>query len=650
MGQSSVKAILTERPDFVCEFGPFRIDRAAGRLLRDGHPVPLTPKAFDVLLVLVENPGHLVEKDELMNRVWAESFVEEGNLKVTISMLRKALEEGANGQRYIETVPRKGYRFAADVKEFLDNGHELVVRERTRSSITLEEERDAGGQEPGKIRQATKTNLLNRQVIVACVVITGLAIAAYYLLRRPSQPAGQVRSLAVLPFKPIVADSRDESIELGMADTLINRLSNIRQIAVRPISAVRKYTGLEQDPVGAGRELQVDSVLDGSIQRSGEQIRVSVRLIRVADGAPLWANQFDEKYTSIFAVQDAISRKVATTLAVRLGGEEKRLLTKRYTENTEAYEAYLKGRYYWNKENEEGYKKGMEYFQQALSIDPDYALAHAGIADSYNMMGYWGVVAPKEAFPKAKAAANQALAIDETLAEAHASLAYAEVEYDWDFVNPEIEYRRALELNPNYATARLWYAEYLILGGRLDDGNAELKQAQLNDPLSQPISLIAAASLYYARQYDQAIEQLRKTVELDPNFILAYDLMGACYREERMYDQAVASYEKELTLEHVDPHTVASLMEAYKRSGMRGYWQRHIELLKQQSRQNYISPVFIAMDYAELGDKDQAIAWLAKAFDERSGWLLEINLDPTWDNLRTDPRFVDLIQRLAITH
>jgi DNA-binding winged helix-turn-helix (wHTH) protein len=239
MGQSSVKAILTERPDLVCEFGPFRVDRAAGRLLRDGHPVPLTPKAFDVLLVLVENPGHLVEKDELMTRVWADSFVEEGNLKVTISMLRKALEEGASGQRYIETVPRKGYRFAADVKEFLDNGQELVVRERTRSSFTLEEERDAGGQERGKIRQATKTNLLNRQVIVACVVITGLPIAAYYLLRRPSEPVGKVRSLAVLPFKPIVADSRDESIELGMADTLINRLSNIRQIAVRPISSVR---------------------------------------------------------------------------------------------------------------------------------------------------------------------------------------------------------------------------------------------------------------------------------------------------------------------------------------------------------------------------------------------------------------------------
>src|SRR5438046_2386363 len=324
----------------IFEFGPFRLDPAERMLLRDGQPVPLTLKAFDVLLLLVENSGHLVSKNELMNRVWAESFVEEGNLKVTVSMLRKALEDANGGARYIETVPRRGYRFVTEVKDLTAESVDLVMHERSRETITIDAE--------GIVTDRSKASRVPFLLVGALLIVLGL-VGGFFLLRNRTQPlapaasTAPIRSIAVLPFKPLVPDSRDESLELGMADTLITRLSGLKEVVVRPTSAVRKYAGLEQDAIAAGREQRVDAVLDGNLQRAGDRLRVTVRFVRVADGQTLWTQSFDENFTDIFAVQDHVSEKVAGLLAVKLTEQEQTLLTKRNTDNPQAYELYLKG-------------------------------------------------------------------------------------------------------------------------------------------------------------------------------------------------------------------------------------------------------------------------------------------------------------------
>jgi tetratricopeptide (TPR) repeat protein len=369
-------------------------------------------------------------------------------------------------------------------------------------------------------------------------------------------------------------------------------------------------------------------------------------LVSVADGRQLWADKFDEKFIDIFGVQDSISGKVVGTLALKLGGDESLLLNKRYTESTAAFEAYLKGRHHWNKETKESLQKGIEYFREAIRLDPNYALAYAGIADSYNMMGYWGIVPPKDAFPQAKEAAKKSLELDPTLAEAHCALAYIKFEYDWDVDNAESEYQRAISLNPGYASAHQWYGEYLMIAQRSQEAAAELRIAREIDPLSQPVNMITAAVFYTMHRYDEAIAHLQKTIELDPNFVVAHTFLAACYEKKGLYEQAVNEYEHEYTLEGDNSRTIAALRETYQSSGMNAYWRKHVELLKARSTRTYVSPVFIAMDYANLGDKDRAFEWLDKAYAERSGWLLELKIDPVWDKLRTDSRFQALLERV----
>src|SRR5258706_2703572 len=354
------------------EFGPFRLDATERLLLRAEEVVPLTPKVFDLLLALVENGGHVLSKDELLQRVWPDSFVEEANLSRNIFTLRKALGEDTDEQRYIETVPRRGYRFVASVMSWPKESDDLVVAERARSRIMIEQEEETG---------RTETIVVSRRrlgalTLAACVAVSGLGLVAYWWL------AGRTRleaarlgkgSISVLPFKPLVAESRDEALEMGMAETLITSLSNLREMSVRPTSAVRQYTELQQDAVAAGRELQVESVLDASIQKSGDRLRVVARLVRIKDGATLWSDKFDEKFTDIFAIQDRLSERMTAALAVRLTGEERKLLAKRYTENSEAYQLYLKGRYFWSKFTNEGLKKSIGFFEQAIEKDPGYA-------------------------------------------------------------------------------------------------------------------------------------------------------------------------------------------------------------------------------------------------------------------------------------
>jgi DNA-binding winged helix-turn-helix (wHTH) protein/TolB-like protein/Tfp pilus assembly protein PilF len=624
------------------EFGPFCIDVAERLLLRDCESVPLTPKAFDLLLVLVENRGHLLEKDELMQRLWPETFVEETNLSNNISLLRKALGDDSGKHLYIETVPRRGYRFVAEVVESTAEPVAMVVEERSRTRLTLEDVSEAEQLEAGGQREAARKRLVLLP-LAAAIALIGLGYAAYYFWPKQSALQPPIRSIAVLPFKPLVADDRDEALEIGMAETLITKLSGLRAIIVRPLGLVRKYAVLEQDPVAAGRELGVESVLDSTIQKSGDRIRATVRLVRVADAGQLWADKFDEKFTELFAVQDSISERVAAALAVKLTGEEKGLLAKHYTDNSQAYQLYLKGHYYSWQFTDYGAKKAIEYFNQAIALDPEYAQAYAGLAESYAIRS-GETLSPGEAMPKAKDAALKALALDDSLADTHYALALI-YWWTWDFPEAEQEFERTLQLNPNEAEVHFSYGQYLAERGRIDEAIRAANQALQSSSLSASAYVNAAYIAYLAHQYDQAIEQSREALELDRNFNRGHLVLGKAYMEKGLYDQAIIELEKALEL---PSGKLGMLGYAYAVAGRISDARKVLDRLGALSRERYISPFEIARIHVGLGDKDRAFEWLERAYRDRSDYLNLLRSDPTFDSLHSDPRFEGLIRRVGL--
>jgi TolB-like protein/Tfp pilus assembly protein PilF len=442
-----------------------------------------------------------------------------------------------------------------------------------------------------------------------------------------------------------VADNRNEALELGMADTLISRLSDSEKIVVLPITSVRRYGGLEQDALAAGRELGVDAVLDGSIQTWGDRVRISARLVGVGDGRQLWAGQFDEKFTDIFAVQDSISERVAAALELRLTGEERRRLTKHPTKDAEAYQLYLNGRFYWDKRTPEGLNRAIEYFRQAIERDSDYALAYAGLADAHAVLGVFHLP-PNEAFPQAREAAQSALRLDDTLAEAHAALGHVKVQYEYDWAGAEREYRRAIELNPNYANARHWYALYLSGQGRHDEALAEIRRAQELEPFSLFIHANVGVILCGARRYDEAIGHLTRVLEMNQDFYHARGILGFAYLQKGMHDEAIAEFEK---MPATGPGGFRDLGRAYALAGRRDDALKEIEKLRELSKQRYVAPHSLALIYAGLGDKDHALEWLEKAYEDRSTRLVWIKVDPGLDDLRPEPRFAGLLRRMNLT-
>ena len=479
------------------------------------------------------------------------------------------------------------------------------------------------------------------------------AILLLSVLFRQSQStkeaSARITSLAVLPFKPIGGEDEDDYLGLGMADALITKLSNIREINVRPTSAVRKYGAQSQDPMAAARELGVEAVVEGSVQKVGEQVRVTVQLVSVRDGTPLWGQKFDEQFSNIFAVQDQISEQVARALTLSLSGAEKERLTKRYTENSEAYRLYLKGRYFWNKRTVEGLRKGISYFNEAVEKDPSYALAYVGLADSYSLLSDYGGLPPKEAYPQAKRAAMRAVELDERLAEAHATLAYIKTGYDWDWPGAEEGFRRAIELNPNYETAHQWYAEYLSGMGRHQEAIAEIRRAREVNPLSLIINAVEVSVLCIAREYDQGISQGRKALEMDPHFAEVYGYLKRCYDQKGMYKEAIAAQQMRRKLAGLDPPETTALREAAAATSSRVYWQKRLEQELEDSKGALSTGFEMAEIFAQLGEKDQAFAWLERAYEERSFMMLYLKVAPNLDALRTDPRFADLLRRVGLT-
>jgi serine/threonine protein kinase/Tfp pilus assembly protein PilF len=462
-------------------------------------------------------------------------------------------------------------------------------------------------------------------------------------------------SIAVLPFANLSADKEQEYFCDGMAENLINALTHVEDLRVVARTSAFSFRGKEMDVREIGRQLKVETLLEGSVRKAGNRLRIGAQLVNVADGYHLWSEKYDRDIgdmccpEDIFAIQDEISLAVVDKLKVKLLGEEKAKLVKRHTKDLEAYDLYLKGRFFWNKRTQEGYQKSLGYFQQAIDRDPTYALAYAGIADCYDLLGWYDYLPPEEAFPRARAAAEKALEMDDTLAEANASLGWISANYEWDWRTAESKYKRAIELNPSYATVHQWYAEYLSYMGRHDESITEAKRAQELDPLSIIINNDLGQVLYYARQYDQAIEQLQKTLELDANFVVAHFFLAFLYAQKAMYDEALAEVQKAMDLSAGDDSLMlAQLGAIYSYSGRRDEANKVLDELHQLSKQRYVSPFYMALIYMGFGQKDQAFEWLERAYKERDHWLETLKVHPWLDSLRPDPRFRALLKRIGL--
>ena len=646
------------------EFGPFRLDAAERLLFRDGSTVPLTPRVFDILLVLVENRGHLLSKEELLRRVWGDNFVEESNLTRNISTLRKALGETTDNHPYIETVPWRGYRFVAEVSGEPVASASLIIEEHSKARLLVEEvseivipDNPMAARQPDEqavtLSQPATTNAgwqprrVALAVSVLLAIITGAAIYLFTSSReRTGEGVAAIRSIAVLPFKPLATDAGDEYLGLGMADTLITKLSSLRQITVRPTNAVLKYASPDQDSLAAGREQQVEAVLEGSIQRSGDRVRLTVRLMNVRDGLALWAYKCDEQCADFFAIQDAISEKVASALALELTGEEKRQLAKRYTNNLEAYQLYMKGVFLRNRMTEDELKKSRDCFEKAIELDPHYALAYCGLASSNSPLAHLGYVPVREAEARNRRLITKALELDETLAEAHAALAEFRLFIEWDWEGAERAFKRALELNPSESLSQLLYPDLLLIKGRPEEAIAMSRAAFESDPLSPRTGKGLAWVYYYAGRYDEAIEQFNKTRELFPDYSMINS--GPSYEQKGMYEQAVKEYLDAEARQGLSATEITALRLAYTASGWRGYWQKRLELALSKAGQQPVQTIFLAYLYARVGNKARALEWLEKAYGERNMSLIFLNVDPAWKSLQSESRFRDLLRHLKL--
>jgi serine/threonine-protein kinase len=477
-------------------------------------------------------------------------------------------------------------------------------------------------------------------VLTALLLVAAAAI--FYLTRDAAWD-----SLAVLPFVNVGADPGTEYLSDGISESIINNLSQLPKLSVRSFSSVSRFRGKDVSPVAAGKELKVPVVLTGRLVKRGDEFAISAELIDVRNDRQIWGSQYTRKVADIMAIQEQISREISEKLQLRLSGEQKQRIARHATEDSEAYQMYLQGRYYWNKRTLEGVQQSIDFFQQAIQKDSRYALAFAGQADAYALLGDLNVLPAREVTPKVKEAASKALELDDTLSEAHTSLAFAKF-HEWDWAGAEKEFKRAIELNASYPTAHAWYGEYLMVLGRFDEALAEMNRANDLSPLSPAVNLALGYRYYYARQYPQAIEQCQKTLAMDGGFLAAHVYLGRGYLQKASYPEATAEFRKALQLSDGDSNDLAALGLSLAASQQPAEARKILDQLKERSQQTYVQPMWLAVIYIALGDKDQAFDWIQKAYDDRSEWLVYLKVDPLFDTVRQDPRFTDLLRRVGL--
>lgn len=602
-------------------------------LILQKEPAPLTRYAHEVPAEL----ERIVSKTLTKNR--DERYQTARDLLVDLRNLKRKLEANAEIDR---TVPPE-LRSAA-----LTSGGQGTP---ATTSSGAEAPASAGAAQAASSAEYIVSGIKQHKLAAAIVLIAvafGMVGLGLYLHARNTGVA--IESIAVLPFQNRSTEPDTEYLSDGLAESLIYRLSQLPNLKVSPTSSVFYYKGKEIDPVKVGQELGVNAVLSGRIVQRGENLTISAELVDVRYNKLLWGEQYDRKMSELLQTQREMAREIVDKLKLKVSGEEKGL-AKHYTENNEAYQLHLKGRFYWNKRTAESMRKALEYFQQAIDRDPNFALAYSGLADTYALLGgpeAGGDMQPNETLPKSRAAAVKALEIDETLAEAHVSLAHPMTYYDRDFAGAEREYRRAIELNPNYPIAHHWYAIYLSILGRHGEALAEIKRAQELDPLSLPINAWMGRILALSGQLDQAIEHLRKTVEMDPNFILSRYRLGQAYEDKGMYDKAIEEFMQVGKLAGGKLLGTIGLAHVYASAGKREEAQTYLDELLNLSRKGYVSSAQIGTIYIALGDKDKAFAWLDEADKVRDLNVVRVKHDPRFAPLRSDQRFNDLVQRIGI--
>jgi DNA-binding winged helix-turn-helix (wHTH) protein/TolB-like protein len=642
----------------IYEFGPFHLNAGERLLLRSGQPVVLPPKAFDTLLLLVESRGRLVEKEELMKKVWPDSFVEENNLSRSIYLLRKSLGESSGQQKFIETVPKHGYRFVANVVELETVESELILeRHASTRTITEEEEiTDAGGIDDAEAsewatltsgtvgRVGSSSKLRRRLALLSAVAMVTLAAAAPVVWwatdqRGRAANSARVKSIAVLPFKDMGAQG-EEHLGLGLADVLITRLSNLKEVKVRPTSAVQKFEGQEQESTAAGKLLGVDAVLEGSIYRTQGQVRVTARLLRISDQSAIWSGQFDDKAIDMLAVQNAIAEQVAYSLALNLSAGEKAALARHYSENPDAYQLYVKGRYFWNKRSWPAMVQADYFFRRAIEKDPEFALAYLGLADK---------LFTEQTNPEGYSALAKALALDPNLGEAYATAGFAKIFYEWDWQKAEENLKRSIEMKPGYGTAHQWYATLLAITGRVDEAKQEMRRALEIDPMSANFLADLGQMYYFAREYEEAEAYCRKALEVAPDFVFAHHYLldiylttgreADAFEERRKWDNL-----NSFNAPNNNESDEARLRAPYLQAGMKGFLRKQIEELGTRCTAGCYG---LAKFYARLGDKEQALAGLEQSYEARDFLLPFVNTDPVFDDLRAEPRFQALLHRMG---
>ena len=614
------------------EFGRFRLKTAERILLREGELVPLTPKVFDILVTLVEHGGQVVAKDDLMKRVWPNTFVEEGNLTQNISLLRKALGESPGGVQFIETVPRRGYRFVADTNQSWGDETETDLSETKIDSSPVVSIPNTTSQSAG----VKKTPFY---ALAAGLVVVGIIGLVYFTSAGKAGNASPIQSIAVLPFVDESSDPDAEYINDKIAESLINSLSKLPQLRVVPRSVVAGYRGKEIDPRKVGQELNVRAVVTGRMRRHGDIISIQADLIDLESVAQLWGQHYDHKVSDVLLVQDDISRDIFENLRLKLNVEEKKQL--------EAYRLYLKGRNAWNKRTGDALLQAIDFFNQAIEIDSNNSAAYAGLADCYNMLVVYGRLEPKEGFPKAKEAATKALEIDESSAEAHSSLAFIKFRWDWDRAATEREFQEAIKLKPAYAPAHQWYSSYLVAVERFDEAIAEAKRTEELEPLSFVASSHLGWIYYLSGQNDKAIEQCKKILELDPSSFPARRYLGLAYEAKGMYAEAITEFQTGVKLSG-SPLMLALLGHAYAASGKTAEARQVLNDLQQLKDQRYVSPYTVAAIHAGLGDQEQAFKWLQTAVEERDIWLMNLKVDPVFARLRSQRQFTDILARIRL--
>src|ERR1700752_959024 len=615
-------------------FGNYLLDDHERVLLYDGHPVTLTQKAFDLLVVLVRNSGHLITKDELLNEVWPDTVVAEVNLSVNISALRKALGEDG----FIETVPKRGYRFVGLVEEVESEKLEILKQRLSpRISVVDEAEQESvSGPLLGRI-------VGHRQVIVALGLILVVGMAVFWFAK--SRPAiVPIDWIAVLPF--VSNDTTNDYLADGFSEATINGLSRVPKLRVEPRTNVLRYKAQSINLRQAGQELGVGAILTGQVSQKDDVLTIRLDLMDVRRNAEIFTSRYTGKASDLISLQTGILLDVSRALNFPLTGPEEQLLAHRGTGNADAYRAYLEGRYFWNQRSESGLKKGIVAFERATQIDSDFALAYSGLADSYTTLGYFSYISPTQAFPVAKNHALRAIELDPTLAEPHASLAYDKFYFDWDWAGAESEFRRAIELNPNYATAHQWYSVYLLSVGRPSEAFQEIYKARQCDPLSLSINTDIGFHHYYNKQYQEAIKQLTSVVEMKKDFPLAHLWLGRSYQQLGRYQEALTEFRQVEGAFSGWAVSKAALGYVEGVSGNEREAAKSLSELEALSKQRFITAYGVALVYTGMGEKDKAFEWLNKAFDERSHWLVWLRLDPRWDVLRSDPRFGELINRM----